>query len=411
MRTQTLIVGIFATLALFLAGCDAANAPTASPDDVSLDDPSQTQDFGPPDREIPALFAGAIDFDREARTVTLPLYTGEGPDGQAVYYIITETSDFRTSDFGDVNWAPKLANALSTEAVQTAAVRTRRGTPARTPRTPPGGPRFVNLLQKGLFTVQFPGTVDFSPERSVVPGPDLFPLDPASTAGSVGDAVYSPLFTVGGGLVLNAPHVANETGVHDDVLAIDEDAMTVTLTLVPGFYEEDPVLYISTEASQEDIAALESATYAPTLNAAPAAGNRTTEQSAREAIIPIVNGPRGIDHPERQGLRSAVAGEGPPLNIIREEPECSDPTDCSALLYSPLWDVHPVVWTQAAIDADQQRRLTTHEDVIALFQDGALVSGAPNGVVNADLGGLRAAGVIVNCPNIFQERSGDDDEE
>ena len=90
------------------------------------------------------------------------------------------------------------------------------------------------------------------------------------------------------------------------------------------------------------------------------AGSDDPSKSAREAIIPIVNGPRGVDNPQRQGLQSAVAGEGDPLNIIREEPECSDPTvpaNCSALQYSPLWDVTPVAWTQAAIDAGLRVRL------------------------------------------------------
>jgi hypothetical protein len=91
------------------------------------------------------------------------------------------------------------------------------------------------------------------------------------------------------------------------------------------------------------------------------------------------------------------------LNIIREEPECSDPTvpaNCSALEYSPLWDVHPVAWTQAAIDAGQRVRFTSHQDVEALFDQGELVSAAPDGPSNNDpeIRGLRAAGVVVDCP-------------
>jgi hypothetical protein len=108
------------------------------------------------------------------------------------------------------------------------------------------------------------------------------------------------------------------------------------------------VLYLSSEASVTQIAALENATYAPNLAAAPVAGNDDPSVSSREPIIPIVNGLRGVDNPQRQGLQSAVAGEGDPLNIIREEPECSDPAvpaNCSALGYSPTWDVHPVAWT------------------------------------------------------------------
>jgi hypothetical protein len=166
------------------------------------------------------------------------------------------------------------------------------------------------------------------------------------------------------------------------------------------------VLYLSTEASVTQIAALENATYAPLLADVPQAGSDDPGISAREAIIPIVNGPMGVDNPQRQGLRSAVAGEGDPLNIIREEPECSDPTvpaNCSALEYSPMWDVHPVAWTQAAIDAGLRVRVTSHQGVEALFNAGELVSVAPNGPENLDpeILGLRAAGVTVNCPPMF----------
>jgi hypothetical protein len=48
-------------------------------------------------------------------------------------------------------------------------------------------------------------------------------------------------------------------------------------------------------------------------------------------------------------------------------------------------------------------RITAHQDVEALFNAGQLVSGAPNGPSNQDpeIQGLRAAGVIVNCPPMF----------
>jgi hypothetical protein len=67
--------------------------------------------------------------------------------------------------------------------------------------------------------------------------------------------------------------------------------------------------------------------------------------------------------------------------------------------------VHPVAWTQAAIDALLRHRVTSHEDVEALFVAGELVSAAPNGPENVDseIRGLRAAGVVVNCPPMFVE--------
>jgi hypothetical protein len=206
--------------------------------------------------------------------------------------------------------------------------------------------------------------------------------------------------------VFNAPHDANESGVHDSVVALDRDAMEVTMQLTTGFYEGQRVRYVSTEASAFDLAALEAATYAPALNVVPSAGDRTAATSAREAIVPVVNGPMGADNPERQGLRSAVAGEGDPLNVVAERQTCRDPSfraDCSALFYSPLWDVHPVRWTDEAIDAGQRRRLTSHREAVAAFRQGRLASAAPEGTVDDQLGGLRAAGAVVNCPLVLAE--------
>jgi hypothetical protein len=343
---------------------------------------------------IPSTFASAIALDQVNHTVTLPLFRGQAPGFGEVFFILTESSDFNDAVSRGINWSPKLTNALFTAAVQPAQISSLHGG--------------QGSFDRGEGIVHFAGSVDFSGTRLVVPGPDLFPLDPSSHAGPIGDANYSPLFTTGNGIVYNGAHVANRTGLHGKVISIDFDKMQVTLRLTAGFYLHRHVLYLSTEASVTQIAALENATFAPNLAAAPQAGNDQPAISAREPIIPIVNGPMGVTNPERQGLRSAVANQGDPLNIIREEPECSDPTDpaaCSALEYSPLWDVHPVLWTQAAIDAMLRHRVTSHEDVEALFVAGELVSAAPNGPENLDpeIRGLRAAGVIVNCPPMFVE--------
>jgi hypothetical protein len=336
--------------------------------------------------EIPSTFAAAITLDTINQTITLPLFRGTGPRGERIFFVLTESSDFRQAVAHGINWSPKLAHALGTRAVQSV--------------------RGVGTLGGPASDVHFSGTVTFGLRRHIVPGPEGFPLDPSTTPGSVGDAAYSPLITGGDGIVWNAEQVANGTGVHGKVLSIDYDKMQVTLRLTHGFYTHHNVLYLSTDASKPDIAALENATYAPNLDAAPTAGNDDPALSAREPIIPIVNGPMGVDNPQRQGLRSAVAGEGDPLNIIREEPECSNPNDpavCSALQYSPLWDVHPVVWTDAAIAQTIRRRVTDHQDVEAFFEQGWIVSAAPDGPSNQDpeIRGLRAAGVVVNCPPMF----------
>lgn len=346
-------------------------------------------------RSLPNNMRSVTAIDTVAATGVFPLYRGEDMAGNSVYFVITESNDVDESIRLGLNWTPKLVHAIGTKAVQTATAANRgRKNPNDFP------------------VLRFPGNVDFSPVRKLVPGRDLFPLDPATTPGSVGDANYSPLVTTDGRIVYNASHVANKTGLHDKVLSIDTVGMTVKLQLVKGFYEGFPILYSSTETSDHDLAALETGTFAPNLNTAPFAGDDKGFRSAREAIIPVVNGPMGKTNPARQGLRSAVLGEGDPLNIFQEQAGCEDADNpaafCDAAAYSPLWDVHPVMWTQAAFDRGIPDRLTTDKrevraplNVIDLVADGYLVSFTPGGPRNASLAGLAAANIIVNCPIVF----------
>jgi hypothetical protein len=317
--------------------------------------------------EFKPFMASTIQFDQPAETISLPLYMGMHL-GQPVWYIVTESSDQGEADALGVNWAPRLSNALGTMAVQMAT--------------------FVNEM------VQFTGTVDFSPVHALVPGPTVFP--PASAnPGSLGDTYYSPLITMGNGIVLNAPQVANSTGMHDKVVRIDFMARTVTLTLTPGFYHGKAILYLATDASDPVAATLEGSTFAPNMNAAPGLGSPDNDAaSARASIVVIVNGETGAENPERQGLVSAILGEGSPLNITRRHPGAAE--------YSPLWDVHPGVWTDGAIASGGRILFDHHADVAEAVQNGFIMSGGL-GPMNPDLGGLRAAGFIVNCPVMAME--------
>lgn len=307
-----------------------------------------------------------IELDEAAGTITLPLFRGTH-EGDDVFYIITESSDRDDAEALGVNWAPKLA--IGTAAVQE-----------------------VEVLDG---VVEFEGTVDFSPERVVVPGPEGFPPEQAEP-GSVGDAQYSPLITTDDAIVLNAPqlvHGSDLTELHDSVVSADFFNMEVTLELVPGFYHGKDILYISTDVSAPDVAALEASTFAPNLNAAPGLASNDPETSARAAIIPFVNGQTGVGNPERQGLNSTLLGEGAPLNVTEEHPNHRGKIP----LHSPLWDVHPAKWTDEAIDAGERVRLDHHDDIAEAAEDGLLECGAP-GPGNPTLGGLCAAGFIVNCP-------------
>ncbi|MEO7399023.1 MAG: sigma-70 family RNA polymerase sigma factor [Ilumatobacteraceae bacterium] len=92
---------------------------------------------------------------------------------------------------------------------------------------------------------------------------------------------------------------------------------------------------------------------------------------------------------DRMLLDAALLGEGDPLNIVQEEPGNVD--------YSPVWDIHLVVWTDAAIADGLRVRLTSDHDVVDALEAGLVVSGG-DGPANPSLGGLRAANAISNCP-------------
>lgn len=305
------------------------------------------------------LLKSAIALDAKAGTVTLPLFQGRSAAGKNVWYVVTESSNQADARRRGVTWAPRLANALGTKAVQT------------------------GRLQGS--TVIFPGNVNFRPKTVVVPGDQGFPPKKVA-AGAIGDARYSPLLTTGNGIVLNATHVANSTGRSDSVTAIDTAKRRVTLKLLTGFFAGTTVHYLRTDASVDVVAALEGSTLAKNLDAAPGAGSNAA-RSARSAIVPIVNGPRGTSNPQRQGLQSAVLGEGSPLNITQSLPGTRG--------YSPIWDVHPAVWSDSATP----KRLTSTAQIVAEVRAGRLTSGGA-GPANASLGGLKAAPFISNCPTI-----------
>lgn len=352
-RALTTAAGLVLTAAL--TGAPAASAGTT-------DGPGRGGD----DRAGGEVFlASASAVDRDAGTVTLPLLEGRH-DGGTVWYVVTESSDKKDARRRGVNESAKLAVALGTPAVQTG--------------------RIVDGL------ISFEGTVDFAPERIVVPGPDGFPPDFVQ-AGAVGDADYSPLVTTNGRTVLNATQVANTSGLHDAIVDIDFGARQVELDTLDGFYEGNRVQYLHQDASVELVAALEGSVWAPNLDAAPGVGSFDRKTSARAAIIPVVNGERGADNPDRQGLQSAVLDGLDPLNITQVVPGDND--------YTPIWDVTPAVWTQEAIDSGQRTLLTDHDDIADLVEGGLVTSGG-GGPANASLGGLRALPGISNCPVVIE---------
>ena len=283
-------------------------------------------------------------------SVSFPLYKGTS-NGRDVYYILTDASDGDAADRYRINEADKLENARGTSAVMRGRLDDER-------------------------RIVFPATVDFGPERVIVPDPDTGfpPLE--ARPGSVGEEGYSPLVELPDGTILNAPHVANDTGIHDHVVDIDLRRMRVELALVEGFARDKPVLYISTDASDPVAAALESSTYAPAMNAAPGLGNDGSD-SSRASLAAITNGQTGLRNRNRQGLNSALMGEGDPLNMLAWLPNQGR--------YSPLWDVFLTTYVD-----DARKRQEDFADIEDLAEDREV--SAPDG---ARWG---PSNFIVNCP-------------
>lgn len=357
-------------------GCNLFPAPASVGATVDL------SYFGPPPSEtnpsqvgpVQLLKSGQLDLSKG--TITLPLYRGSmAGTRKAVWYILTDTNDPELASLLGLNFSTKLNFAAN-------------------------GARTASFDDQNNLVFD-KGTVDFSPVRSVVPGPPSAPFPPAAAQpGSVGDQFYSPLVRVGN-VIYNAPVIAFDveagdinfpTGgvdyskIHDEVLAIDPFNMTVTLQMVNGFSFGRPLWYISTEASTAAVAAIEGATYAPLLQAL-VTGRDDSFSSPVERLFIAVNGPfeHGCDNPMRQGLFAALTDGHRPNNVFGGIPTIAPD-------YSPLWNGNLYEWTQAAIDNGYRGQLREEFQILTYVQDGILTG--PNGSKFGD------SKFIVNCPPI-----------
>jgi hypothetical protein len=397
MNPKASLLGIAAivlviTPALIPATQSFAQEEQQGDDDIAPAPPSIGADipltyFGPAPSTVQKELVGPLQLlrsgtiDMNQSTISLPLYQGHirGGSGETVWYILTDTTDKGNADALGLNWSPKLAYSAP-------------------------GARIATLTSNA--TLEFhSGTVDFGPEHRITPGADpANPFPPSEfQPGAIGDSDYSPLVLVenAGGHIYNAPIVAfgadaseinfcegnpDYSLVHDKVVSICPSEGTVTIKLTPGFSFARPVLYLSTEASVPLAAAAEQATLAPKL-ANITTGRDDSAFSAVERIFVFANGPTGQGNPQRQGLNSALMGEGSPLNVLGGIPTIA--TD-----YSPLWDMNVGVWTQEAIDNGYRSRLTEEFAILGFVEQGWVtgLEGGPYGSV----------GMVVNCPIVFR---------
>ena len=377
---------LWALPVLAQSGSDEINPSPAS---IGTDIPATY--FGPPPSSVQPELIGPVQLlkagklDQEAGTLTLPLYRGTMKDtGKSVWYILTDTSDKQNADALGLNFSGKLSYG----AVCASA-------------------RHALIDSKGMLVFER-GTVDFSPALSVVPGdlPKAFP--PKSfQPGAQGDSSYSPLVRIdnAGGHIYNAPIVAFDVDaaaisfcngnpdyskVHDKVVKICPDTQTVTVKLNPGFSFGRPVLYLSMDANDPMVAAIEGITLAPGLNDL-VVGHDDGAFSAVERIFGFSNGPTNPSgtevNPQRQGLTSALLKQGGPLNVLGGIPTIA--TD-----YSPLWDLNLGEWTQDAISKGYRSRLTEEFAILGFAAKGWITG--PGGKK------FGSTGVIINCPIVHR---------
>ncbi len=358
-------------------GCNLFPAPASIGTNVGL------SYFGPPPSTTNPSLVGPVQLlksgtvDATNGTITLPLYKGllKGTK-KNVWYILTDVSDEGVAQELGLNYSAKL-NFASNAA------------------------RTGNLDSNGNIVFD-KGAVNFAPQRNVVPGPAGQEFPPKSfTPGAIGDKDYSPFvrITNAGGVIYNAPIVAFDVDasqinfpsgkvdysrVHDQVVAIDPDNMTVTLNLINGFSFGRPVWYVSMDASNQIAAAIEHNTYAPLMNNL-VLGNDDSFASPIERIFIATNGPESEDcnNPLRQGLSADLADGHRPNNILGGIPTI-------ALDYSPAWDANLYEWTDDAINQGFRGQLREEFQVLTFVQDGLLTG--PNG---AKFG---SAGFSINCP-------------
>ena len=300
--------------------------------------------------------ASTTSVDTVAGTASFPLIAGVA-GGEPVFVVVLESSDSSAAATRGVTYTPRLAELRRTAAVQ-----------------------------RGRWTVDgiaLDAGVDFSPAREVQPGaPDAFP--PTSAApGAVGRNGYSPFVEFADGSVWTIAIVANSAHEHDRVVRIEREARHVVMRITRGYGSGKTLWYLSTEASDAMVAALEGAIHAPAI--ASAAEGRGAAQ-----LVAFVNGPMATeDAAERHGMRSAMSGEGDPLNILAAIPGESE--------YAPLWDLHMAMWAPRAVrDGLRERLLSTEE--VSNRESSGLVQGMD--------GALRTTrtGALVNCPVIAVHR-------
>ena len=176
-------------------GCNLFPAPASIGTSVPL------SYFGPPPSDTNRSLVGPVQLldtgvlDVAHGTITIPLYLGHlKGSGKNVWYILTDVDDSNVAAELGLNFSAKLTFASYS---------------ART----------GNLDANGNIVFDA-GTVNFKPERKIIPGPPGHEFPPTfATPGSVGDANYGPLVKIvnAANVIYNAPMVVRRERQRDQL--------------------------------------------------------------------------------------------------------------------------------------------------------------------------------------------------
>jgi hypothetical protein len=124
------------------------------------------------------------------------------------------------------------------------------------------------------------------------------------------------------------------------------------------------------------------------------------EKSALLGFSPVLNGRTDKGTGQDQGFSTALANGIDPINVFPISPDNDNPSRENN--YSPLWDAHVSMWTEAAIDKGKVHRIHSMDEQKSLIREGFLTSASinPAGPGNPYVGGLRPTQAIINCPVI-----------
>ncbi len=331
-------------------------------------------------------------------TARFPMFRGleTTPNGlRRCYYVITEASDKKMAKKLGVIFSPRMAAAVGS-----------------------GGEQNAYFNRRGRLV--FEGSVDFSPKRSLVPGPTsedglLFGFPPAQVnPGAIASPEWSSYVVLPSGVVINAQMVANSTGLHDRIPNPDgngpeqeddlnnpnfaPDQASVVMQLLDGWHDGQPYYFhIVTDTSDPGPATIELGVFAPRLANLPTFG--LFPGGSMLPFSPTANGrTTDTDGFGVQGLNTASLSDRQV-----QDPTNTFPIDPSDQRYAPMWDAHI---TEFTIPESERPILRSFDQINQLLADGTLIpfrgNANPSPLANSLSDLLTATGAIINCPVITQ---------